>query len=117
MPQALKTVENTRKGWSSRQSGRPRQYAARQRVALNMVPEDILRVDEYAIINGLDRGKAIQTLIFQALAAPPVVQAVAEHADLTIPEPQSQLAPDPEPQSPSIGGAGPSWLRKLTDRG
>ncbi len=98
----------------NRLSGRPRVYDARQRVALNMVPADILRVDEYAILKGMDRGKAIHSLIFQALKAPPVVQAVAEAADLSIPEPQSQLAPAEVVETPQIEASGRCWMRKLT---
>lgn len=114
MPQALKTVEAAKKSWASRQSGRPRQYGARQRVALNMVPSDILRLDEYAILRGIDRGKAIQTLIFQALDAPPVQQRLAEAESLSIPEPQSQLAPVDQAEIAQIEPSRPSWLRKLS---
>lgn len=94
-------------------SGRPREYAERRRIALDMAPADILKVDEFAIINGMSRVKAINLLTIQALEAPRVVQAVAEAASLSIPEPQSQLATDPEPETGQIGGFKPSWIRKL----
>lgn len=93
--------------------GRPREFGDRRRIALDMEPADILRLDEYAIINGISRVKAINLLTKRGLELPYVQQRLAEAASLSIPEPQSQLAPVEQVQTGQIEGFKPSWVRKL----
>jgi hypothetical protein len=94
--------------------GRPREFKDRRRIALDMEPADILRLDEYAIINGISRVKAINLLTKRGLELPYVQQRLAQTADLSIPEPQSQLAPADQVETGQIETSKPSWLRKLS---